>query len=117
MENAVIVWPDGNENLSGGSTFDQQCGSIWQGRPRSPDGGKTLRSPISKQHQTQAVPDPAVAHARRGDHPDAKPARRAPAIHPPHQPVIATVNVSPEVACDCHRFTSPTQPETHMHSQ
>src|SRR6266853_6980958 len=32
MENAVIVCPEGNENLSGGSTFDQQCGSIWQGR-------------------------------------------------------------------------------------
>src|SRR5258707_15783768 len=34
MENAVIVWTDGNENLSGGSTFDQQCGSIWQGLGR-----------------------------------------------------------------------------------
>src|SRR5258708_6127463 len=34
MENAVIVWPEGNENLSGGRTFDQQCGSNWQGRLR-----------------------------------------------------------------------------------
>ena len=27
-----MVWPDGKENLSGGRTFDQQCGSIWHGR-------------------------------------------------------------------------------------
>src|SRR6476619_5873255 len=27
-----MVWPEGNENLSGGNTFDQQCGSNWQGR-------------------------------------------------------------------------------------
>ncbi|MGB8662228.1 MAG: hypothetical protein WCD34_17490, partial [Candidatus Acidiferrum sp.] len=33
-ENAVIVWPEGNENRSGGNTFDQQCGSNWQGRGR-----------------------------------------------------------------------------------
>lgn len=28
------MWPEGNENRSGGSTFDQQCGSIWHGRGR-----------------------------------------------------------------------------------
>jgi len=27
-----MVWPDGKENLSGGRTFDQQCGSSWHGR-------------------------------------------------------------------------------------
>jgi hypothetical protein len=34
MENAVIVCPEGNENLSGGKTFDQQCGSNWHGLTR-----------------------------------------------------------------------------------
>ena len=34
MANAVIVWPEGKENWSGGSTRDQQCGSRWQGRWR-----------------------------------------------------------------------------------
>src|SRR6266702_4466182 len=34
MEKAVIVWPEGNENWSGGSTRDQQWGSRWQGRWR-----------------------------------------------------------------------------------
>src|SRR6266700_7372724 len=43
--------------------------------------------------------------------------RGAPAIHPPHQPVIAPVDVSPEVARDCHRLTSPTRPETNKRFQ
>src|ERR1700720_2447612 len=34
MENAVMVCPEGKENLSGGKTFDQQCGSNWHGRMR-----------------------------------------------------------------------------------
>jgi hypothetical protein len=34
MEKAVIVCPEGNENRSGGKTFDQQCGSNWHGRGR-----------------------------------------------------------------------------------
>src|ERR1700730_9591848 len=34
MENAVMVCPEGNENLSRGKTFDQQCGSNWHGRTR-----------------------------------------------------------------------------------
>src|SRR5882762_5062629 len=29
-----MVCPEGKENLSGGSTRDQQCGSNWQGRGR-----------------------------------------------------------------------------------
>src|SRR5713226_8878641 len=88
-----------------------------RGTPRCADGRKTLRASIREQHQPQAVPDPPVAHARGGDHPDANPARRAPVIHPPHQPVIAPVDISPEVACDCHRLTSPRRPETDKRSQ
>src|ERR1035438_6497513 len=31
---AVIVWPEGKENWSGGNSLDQQCGSTAQGRRR-----------------------------------------------------------------------------------
>jgi len=34
MANAVIEWPDGNENWSGGSRFAQQCVATAQGRFR-----------------------------------------------------------------------------------
>ena len=34
MANALIAWPEGKENWSGGSTLDQQCSSRWQGRFR-----------------------------------------------------------------------------------
>src|SRR5260370_1172194 len=88
-----------------------------RGRPRGANGRKTLWASIREQHQSQTVPDPAIAHARGGDHPEAKPARRAPPIHPLHQPVIAPIDISPEVACDCHRFTSPRRPETDKHFQ
>jgi hypothetical protein len=32
MAKALMAWPEGKENWSGGSTFDQQCDSSWQGR-------------------------------------------------------------------------------------
>src|SRR3974390_2818670 len=32
MAKALMAWPEGNENWSGGRTFAQQCDSIWQGR-------------------------------------------------------------------------------------
>src|SRR5713101_8243636 len=31
---ALIEWPEGNENWSGGRMLDQQCASSWQGRLR-----------------------------------------------------------------------------------
>src|SRR5579872_1293902 len=34
MANALIAWPEGKENWSGGRTLDQQCSSRWQGRLR-----------------------------------------------------------------------------------
>src|SRR6267154_102450 len=34
IANALIEWPEGKENWSGGRTFDQQCASSWQGRLR-----------------------------------------------------------------------------------
>src|SRR5580700_11080201 len=34
MAKALIAWPDGNENWSGGRTLAQQWASIWQGRLR-----------------------------------------------------------------------------------
>src|SRR5580704_5723339 len=78
----------------------------------SANGYKTLRPTERQQHQPQTVPDPSIAHARGGDHPDPNPARRAPPVHPVHQPVVAAFDVSPDVACDCHRLTSSRRPET-----
>src|SRR5450432_1334164 len=34
MANALMAWPEGNENWSGGRTLAQQCASRWQGRFR-----------------------------------------------------------------------------------
>ena len=34
IANALIEWPEGNENWSGGRTFAQQCASSWHGRFR-----------------------------------------------------------------------------------
>ena len=63
----------------------------------------TTRSANGQKDGTQGIPEPAIAHARGGKHPEADPAGRAPAVHPPHHPVIAALDVFPEVACDCHR--------------
>src|SRR4029077_4222687 len=34
MANALMAWPEGKENWSGGRTLDQQCVSSWHGRFR-----------------------------------------------------------------------------------
>src|SRR5260370_1952794 len=34
MAKALIAWPEGKENWSGGRTLDQQCSSRWHGRFR-----------------------------------------------------------------------------------
>src|SRR6266566_5571808 len=34
MAKALIAWPEGKENWSGGRTFAQQCASRWHGRLR-----------------------------------------------------------------------------------
>src|SRR5579863_7817926 len=34
MAKALMAWPEGNENWSGGKTFAQQWDSMWQGRFR-----------------------------------------------------------------------------------
>src|SRR6266571_426898 len=34
MANALIEWPEGKENWSGGRMLDQQCSSRWHGRFR-----------------------------------------------------------------------------------
>src|SRR5436853_3456768 len=63
MENAVIVWPEGNENLSGGSTFDRQCGSIWQGLGRRLSLCRALNTKMPK---TAADPAAPMADKRCG---------------------------------------------------
>src|ERR1700747_2943708 len=32
IANALMAWPEGKENWSGGRIFDQQCDSRWHGR-------------------------------------------------------------------------------------
>src|SRR5258706_13835016 len=99
---ALIAWPEGKENWSGGRTLDQQCSSRWHGRFRLlafftmrnitmvavtavalaakamnrefPPNSKTL---IPIVYQIQPSP-------RRVDHPDSQPAGRAPAIQTSH---------------------------------
>src|SRR5437879_4256720 len=76
-----------------------------------------LRSAKEKKHDSESVPDPAVPHPSRGNHPDPKPARCAPAVHPPHQALIAEFDVSPDAACHRHGVTStcPVGLETRIH--
>jgi hypothetical protein len=59
------------------------------GAPSGTNGGYTLCAAENNQHDSQAVPDPTVAHAGRSNHPDADPTRGAPAVHAAHEPVIA----------------------------
>src|SRR6267142_3429918 len=70
------------------------------------DGRVLLGSAVEKEHDSKSVPDPAVPHPSGGHHPDPEPARRSPAIHPPHQPLIAEFDISPEAACHRHGVTS-----------
>src|ERR1700736_467682 len=42
--NAVMEWPEGNENWSGGSSVAQQCGSKVQGRRRPTAFFRTVNS-------------------------------------------------------------------------
>src|SRR5256886_4464044 len=65
MENAVIVWPEGNENLSGGSTFDQQCGSIWQGLGRWLSRFSALKTKMPTTAADPAAPMPKNAAGLR----------------------------------------------------
>src|ERR1700682_805775 len=56
IENAVMVWPDGKENLSGGKTWDQQCGSSWQGRGSWLSILRILKTKILAMAATPAAP-------------------------------------------------------------
>src|SRR5579859_1716919 len=71
-----------------------------------PNGGKPLRTAVKQQHDAKSVPQPAVAHACRGNHPVANPSRRAPAVHPLHDAKVASLDKSPDTARDGHRVTS-----------
>jgi len=126
-----MVCPDGKENLSGGKTFDQQCGSIWQGRCRWLNRFNNLKTatPKSAAHAEHLPPHTVAARQISGtespanttttiaqpggrNHPVAYPARRPPPVHPPHQPVIAALNITPNLACDGHGFNSRAAPES-----
>jgi hypothetical protein len=51
-----MVCPEGNENLSGGNTFDQQCGSSWHGRGRWLSLFNTLNTKTPKTAAAPAAP-------------------------------------------------------------
>jgi hypothetical protein len=122
-----MVWPEGNENWSGGSRVAQQCGSRAFGRflPVSflqdekdngpgaasrPRRGYRLvpRGAAQDQDQSaQPVPEPAVAPARSKNHPEPEPARRPPTVNTPHQPMVARGDVIEHVAGKCHALASP----------
>src|SRR5580765_5436314 len=59
--------------------------------------GVPLRPAKEKEHDAESVPHPAVPHPSRYNHPDPEPARCAPAVHLPHQPLIAEIDISPDV--------------------
>src|SRR5882724_6443449 len=108
MENAVIVRPD----LAGPETVAKPFQGLEDEdayncrRSCGANCRIALWSPKKEEHDPESIPDPAIPHPCRDDHPDAKPSRGAPAIHPPHQPLIAAFDVSPEAACNRHRVTS-----------
>jgi len=66
------------------------------------DCGVTLWAAEDKNENRGGVPDPTVAEARGGNHPDANPARRAPTIEPPHDTVIAALDETPDIAGNGH---------------
>jgi hypothetical protein len=74
------------------------------GASRRSHGGESLRAPIDEQHDPQPVPKPAIAHSCSQNHPQPHPPWGSPAVHPAHYTVIAPFDVSPESACDSHRF-------------
>ena len=113
-----MVWPEGNENWSGGSSVAQQCGSKAQGgcvpstflirrnssmpvrrgqrrrlaaRKRCSPPNSRITAPMA--YQSQPSP-PRVAQ----QHPDADPARRRPAIDAAHQPVVAMTRCKSSIA-------------------
>jgi hypothetical protein len=63
-----------------------------------------LRTAVDQQHDSEPVPQPAVAHSRGQDHPQAHPPWSSPPVHPPHQPMIPPFDESPDGTRDSHGF-------------
>ena len=126
MAKALMAWPEGKENWSGGSTFDQQCDSSWHGRflllaflmkrnrttvaasavaaggesdePHSPPNSSRA---IPTEYQIQPSPNRVDAIIQI-----AKPSRRAPAVHFPHDLMIAGLYELPDHSWGGHDCTS-----------
>src|SRR5580658_927398 len=64
--------------------------------------GESLGAAEHQQDAAQRVPKPAIAATRRGNHPETKPSGRTPAMHLAHNSAIATIDVSPDGARECH---------------
>jgi hypothetical protein len=65
---------------------------------RGADCSKALRAAENKKKNCGGIPNPAVAETRGGNHPEADPTRRTPAIEPAHHAVIAVLDETPEIA-------------------
>ncbi len=124
--NAVIECPEGNENSSGGVISDQQCGSISQGRrrllirftPRKSSTPSPAAIPVESSARNLCGPPktamdiPNVYHShpspmpRCKHHEFSKPLWRPPAMHAPHQSMIASFNSIPHCARDGHMASS-----------
>ncbi len=78
------------------------------GGARCADRGQPLRSAPSQQHDSYSSIAEAITKARRETSPDAKPSRRTPAVHLPHDPVVAVFDEALPGTCelDSHGLTS-----------
>ena len=111
-EEAAIVWPDGKEKRSGGSTWNSGCGPSSHGRGRLMACFRTVNAAIEtaaadqaghagprgcrrrpRQHGRQRGPAPSVAETRGRDHGPAEPARRVPVPHAPRDAQVGVADV------------------------
>src|SRR5262245_43271617 len=95
-------------DLAGTRTVAQTCQAFEHsdtyegGSSGSANRGNLLCAAKCKKNKGQVLPQPAVAHSRCSQHPITDPTRRPPAIHSPHDAMIAALNESPNMTCDGH---------------
>src|SRR6185437_11134938 len=72
------------------------------------DCEKAFVATESGEDQTDGIPEPPIATARRRDHHNAKPSRSAPAMNAAHQPMIVGFDLVPNRLAHCHGVSSST---------
>src|ERR1035441_10098345 len=108
--NAVMVWPEGKENRSGGSRVAQQCGSKVQGRRRPVAFFKVRKMAMPEAAARAAAP---TARKRMGPPKSSTTAPRPYQVHEQHQIQghRRRQNRIPEQAVhlDLHRVAQPAE--------